>query len=155
MSDIYYLLKSGTLSKSSGSIVLKNENETFEIPLENVDMIAAFGNISFTTPALSLLSESKIPVILFSERGWYLTSIFPDNYLQSGYVLKKQVEHSIDSKKKDDLSISICYRCLQKHETSSFKNKVGQIEFLSSQNQFSIINRGINGHRRKYSHRLS
>ncbi|OWP55479.1 MAG: hypothetical protein B2I18_01880 [Cuniculiplasma sp. C_DKE] len=100
MSDIYYLLKSGTLSKYSGSIILKNENETFELPLENVDMIAAFGNITFTTPALSLLSESKIPIILFSERGWYITTIFPDNYLQSGYVLKKQVEHSINLNKR-------------------------------------------------------
>lgn len=96
MSEIFYLLKSGTLSKSSGSIVLKNEVETFEIPLENLDMIAAFGNITFTTPALSLLGESKIPLILFSERGWYITSIFPDTYLQSGYVLKKQLQHSID-----------------------------------------------------------
>lgn len=100
MSDIFYLLKSGTLSKASGSIVLKNETETVEIPLENLDMIAAFGNITFTTPALSLLSDSKIPVILFSERGWYITSIFPDNYLQSGYVLKRQVEHAIDINKR-------------------------------------------------------
>ena len=104
MSDIYYLLKSGTLSKSSGTIVLKNENETFEIPLENVDMIAAFGNITFTTPALSLLSESKIPVVLFSEKGWYIATIFPDNYLQSGYVLKKQVEHSLDLNKRMQLA---------------------------------------------------
>jgi CRISPR-associated protein Cas1 len=100
MSDIFYLLKSGTLSRASGSIILKNEIETVEIPLENVDMIAAFGNITFTTPALSLLSDSKIPLILFSERGWYITSIFPDNYLQSGYVLRRQVEHAIDNTKR-------------------------------------------------------
>lgn len=100
MSEIFYLLKSGTLSKSSGSVILKNESETVEIPLENIDMIACFGNITFTTPALSLLSDNKVPVILFSEKGWYITSIFPDNFLQSGYVLKKQLEHSIDMNKR-------------------------------------------------------
>jgi len=100
MSDIYYLLKSGTLSKSSGALVLKNEFESIEIPTENVDMICVFGNITFTTPAISLLSESKIPVVIFSERGWYISSIFPDNYLQSGYVLMKQAEHVIDNEKR-------------------------------------------------------
>lgn len=100
MSEIYYLLKSGTLSKSSGAIILKNEVETVEIPTENVDMIAVFGNVTFTTPSLSLLSELKIPLILFSERGWYISSIFPENYLQSGYVLRKQLEHAIDPLKR-------------------------------------------------------
>lgn len=100
MSEIFYLLKSGTLSKSSGSLLLKNEVESIEIPLENVDMIAAFGNITFTTPALSLLGQSGIPLILFSEKGWYISSIFPDNYLQSGYVLRKQVEFSNDMEKR-------------------------------------------------------
>lgn len=100
MSDIYYLVKSGTLSKSSGTLVLKNENEKIEIPVENVDMLAVFGNVTFTTPAISLLAEMKIPAVLFSERGFYISSIFPDNYLQSGFVLVKQVEHSMDFSKR-------------------------------------------------------
>ncbi|MGP6206916.1 type I-B CRISPR-associated endonuclease Cas1b [Cuniculiplasma sp. SKW3] len=100
MSDIYYLLKSGTLSKSSGSLTLKNETESFNLPIEDINMLAIFGNVTFTTPAISLLAEMKIPVILFSERGFYISSIFPDNYLESGYVLKKQVEHSLDFSKR-------------------------------------------------------
>ena len=100
MGDIYYLLKSGTLSKSSDSLVLKNEIENIEIPLEAVDTLMVFGNVTFTTPALSLLSEKKIPAILFSERGWYITSLQPENYLQSGVVLAKQVEHYVDYDKR-------------------------------------------------------
>ncbi len=100
MSDIYYLIKSGTLSKSSGSLALKNEVESVNLPIEDINMLAIFGNVTLTTPAISLLAEMKIPVILFSERGYYISSIFPDNYLESGYVLKKQVEHSIDFSKR-------------------------------------------------------
>lgn len=100
MGEAYYLLKSGTLSKSSNSLALKNENENIEIPLEAVDTLMVFGNVTFTTPALSLLSEKKIPAILFSERGWYITSLQPENYLQSGVVLAKQVEHQIDYNKR-------------------------------------------------------
>ncbi|QRF75586.1 CRISPR-associated endonuclease Cas1 [Thermoplasmatales archaeon] len=96
MGETYYLLKSGTLSKSSNSLILKNETENFEIPLEAVDTLMIFGNVTFTTPALSLLSEKNIPAILFSERGWYITSLIPENYLQSGIVLAKQVEHQVD-----------------------------------------------------------
>ena len=100
MVETYYLLKSGTLSKSSNSLILKNEVENFEIPLEAVDSLMIFGNVTFTTPALSLLSEKKIPAILFSERGWYITSFLPENYLQSGIVLAKQVEHQVDYNKR-------------------------------------------------------
>lgn len=100
MGEIYYLLKSGTLSKTSNSLTLKNENENIEIPLEAVDTLMIFGNVTFTTPALSLLSEKKIPAILFSERGWYITSLQPENNLQSGLVLAKQVEHQVDHYKR-------------------------------------------------------
>ena len=100
MGEVYYLLKSGTLSKSSNSLVLKNENEHVEIPLEAVDRLMIFGNVTFTTPALSLLSENSIPIILFSERGWYITSIQPENHLQSGTVLAKQIEHQLNHEKR-------------------------------------------------------
>ena len=100
LGEVYYLLKSGTLSKSSNSLVLKNENENIEIPLEAVDRLMIFGNVTFTTPALSLLSENSIPTILFSERGWYITSIQPENHLQSGTVLAKQLEHHLNHDKR-------------------------------------------------------
>lgn len=100
MGEIYYLLKSGTLSKSSNSLVLKNETETFEIPLEAVDSLMIFGNVTFTSPALSLLSENSIPAILFSERGWYITSILPENHLQSGIVLSKQIQYQLDHERR-------------------------------------------------------
>lgn len=100
MGEVYYLLKSGILSKSSNSLVLKNENEYIEIPLEAVDRLMIFGNVTFTTPALSLLSENSIPTILFSERGWYITSIQPENHLQSGIVLAKQIEYHLNQERR-------------------------------------------------------
>lgn len=104
LGEVYYLLKSGTLSKTSDSLTLKNTNENIEIPLEAVDNLMIFGNVTFTTPALSLLSDKKIHVSLFSERGWYITSIQPENYLQSGVVLSKQVEHYTDPIKRMELA---------------------------------------------------
>lgn len=84
----------------SDSLVLKNEYEKIEIPLEAIDRLMIFGNVTFTTPALSLLSENSIPAILFSERGWYITSVQPENHLQSGWVLAKQLEHYLDHEKR-------------------------------------------------------
>lgn len=100
MGEVYYLLKSGTLSKTSNSLVLKNETETVEIPLEAVDSLMIFGNVTFTSPALSILSENRIPAILFSDRGWYITSILPENHLQSGIVLAKQIQYQSDHEKR-------------------------------------------------------
>ncbi len=92
MGETYYILNSGTLSKLDNSLVFQNVNEKNYIPIENVDEILVYGNVTFTSPALKLLSEKGIPIFLYSEHGWYISSILPENYLLSGYVLSKQAE---------------------------------------------------------------
>ncbi len=92
MGETYYILNSGTLSKLDNSIVFQNINGKNYIPIENIDEILIYGNVTLTSPALRVLSEKGIPIFLYSEHGWYISSIIPENYLISGYVLSKQAQ---------------------------------------------------------------
>ncbi|MGC8656960.1 MAG: type I-B CRISPR-associated endonuclease Cas1b [Thermoplasmata archaeon] len=109
MGDVFYLIKSGILSKESNSLILKNETEKIEIPIETVDSLMIFGNVTFTTPAIKLLSEFKIPTILFTENGWYISSLMPENYLQSGIVLERQVSFRNDPEKRQKIAKKFVY----------------------------------------------
>ncbi len=92
MGETYYILNSGTLSKLDNSIVFQNINGKNYIPIENIDEILIYGNVTLTSPALRVLSEKGIPIFLYSEHGWYISSIIPENYLISGYVLSRQAQ---------------------------------------------------------------
>lgn len=93
MGDVYYILNSGSITKSGDSVLFKNSEMSINIPIETIDELIIQGNVSFTTPVLSLFSSKKIPIFLYSAHGWYITSIYPENYLQSGYVLIHQAQY--------------------------------------------------------------
>ncbi len=90
MDETYYIINSGSLSKKNDSVFFQNENTSFTIPIENIESILIFGNVSFTMPVIKILSDHHIPIFLYSTNGWYISSIMPENYLVSGYVLSKQ-----------------------------------------------------------------
>ena len=93
MGETFYILNSGTLGKSENSLIFQNVNDKIYIPVETVDEILIYGNVTFTSPCLKLLSDKSIPVFLYSEHGWYISSILPEGYLQSGFVLSRQANY--------------------------------------------------------------
>jgi CRISPR-associated protein Cas1 len=90
MGDVFYIINSGSLVKSGDSLNFSNKNESINIPIETVDEIIIFGNVSLTTPVIKLLADKNIPIFLYSRYGWYISSIYPENYLQSGFVVTQQ-----------------------------------------------------------------
>ncbi|MGC8996024.1 MAG: type I-B CRISPR-associated endonuclease Cas1b [Thermoplasmata archaeon] len=88
----FYIFSGSLISKENDSLIIKKKDGEVNLPIEAVDSIFIFGNTTITSPVLNILAKKGIPVILFSFNGNYLTSIFPENYLESGFVLVKQVE---------------------------------------------------------------
>jgi CRISPR-associated protein Cas1 len=129
MGEVYYLISSGTLSKSESSLVLRNENENINIPVETIDTLLLFGNITITTPALRLLSEKKIPVFLYSESGWYITSIYPESYLQSGFFITKQAMFNQDKQKRLNLAKKIVEGAAKNMSKVCLRSKIGKLKY--------------------------
>ncbi len=105
MSRSYYLSKSGCLSRKDNTLYFEHQeidpdNPTIApkavkraIPIEDVDCFYLFGEVDLNTKVLNFLAQHKIPLHIFNYYGYYSGSYYPREYLNSGFLLVKQVEH--------------------------------------------------------------
>lgn len=89
----FYLFSSGRLSRKDFSLAFENEKERKYIPIEDTECIYAFGELDFNSKVINFLSEKNIPVHFFNYYGFYTGTFYPREYLNSGNLLIKQVEH--------------------------------------------------------------
>ena len=139
MGEVYYILNSGAITKSGDSVLFKNSKESINIPIETIDELIIYGNVSFTTPVLALFSTKNIPIFLYSTHGWYISSIYPENYLQSGYVLIHQAEYCNNMELRLKIAKKFVLaagknmrRICQKHNMGSLKLPIKEIEECTS-----------------------
>ena len=70
------------------------------IPLEDIESFYCFGEITFNSKFLNFLSQNQIPLHLFNYYGYYGGSFYPREYLVSGFLIVKQVQHYLDEEKR-------------------------------------------------------
>lgn len=100
----YYLLKSGRLRREENTVYFENEEERKALPLSNINSIYAFGELDLNTKLLIFLSQNKIPIHFFNYYGFYSGSYYPKEYLVSGMLLVRQVEHYINKEKRIEIA---------------------------------------------------
>lgn len=61
----YYILSDGKLTKHENTIYFENKNGKNYIPIEKVDNIYCYGQVSVTSQVLHLLSKKKILLHFF------------------------------------------------------------------------------------------
>ncbi|MEW6735944.1 MAG: CRISPR-associated endonuclease Cas1, partial [Acidobacteriota bacterium] len=105
MARAYYLSKSGRLSRKDNTLYFETqetdptqpeaEPKTVKraIPVEDVDALFIFGEVDLNTKVLNFLAQHKIPAHVFNHYGYYSGSYYPREYLNSGFLIVKQVEH--------------------------------------------------------------
>jgi len=89
----YYIFKSGRLERKQNTLYLETENEKKPIPVEAVNSIYLMGEIDLNTRLLDFLAQKNIVLHNFNYYGYYSGSYYPREYLNSGFLLVKQVEH--------------------------------------------------------------
>jgi CRISPR-associated protein Cas1 len=82
----------GELSSSSG--------ERRPIPVEDVDQLFLFGEVTINTKLLNFLAKRGIPMHIFNYYGFYSGTYYPRETNVSGHLLVKQVEHCMDPAKR-------------------------------------------------------
>lgn len=94
----YYIFKSGEFKRKDNTLYFetKDENGLVDkkiIPIETVNSIFLMGEVELNTKLLDFLSQHKIVLHNFNHYGYYTGSFYPREYLNSGFLLVKQVEH--------------------------------------------------------------
>ena len=91
MKKVIYLYKSGRLLCKDYSLILKDKKDYVNyIPIEQIDTLICFGEISINKHTLSLLNKHNIVILFFNFYGQYIGKFTPKQYLD-GKILINQI----------------------------------------------------------------
>ena len=94
MSRNYYITQPGRLRRKNNTLYLeKVDNSRVPIPIEDIDALYLYGELDLNTKLLSFFAQKQIPFHVFNYYGYYAGSYYPREYLNSGSLLVKQVQH--------------------------------------------------------------
>ena len=98
MKKTYYLYKNGTLKRKDNSLALEGKNDAVDyIPIEQVDMIICFSEVTLNKRVLSLLKQYQICILFYNFYGNYIGRYIPKEY-KDGKILVNQVHAYEDPK---------------------------------------------------------
>lgn len=162
MKRSYYIFNDGELRRKDNTIEFYLEDGGRKtIPIEQVEDLYCFGQLSVNTVLLNYLASYHISIHWFNYYGFYSGTFYPREYLVSGKLLVKQVEHYTDPEKRlvlakafvDGASSNI-YRNLRYYNNrgKDVSKEIEDIDYLRNQIQLkndveSLM--GIEGNIRK------
>ena len=100
----YYILSEGILKRKENTIYFVNEKGKKPIPINKVYSIYAYGQITFSSQVMSLLSKYGVTIHFFNYYGFYSGSYYPRETLLSGDLLVKQADYYLNIQKRLELA---------------------------------------------------
>ena len=100
----YYILSEGILKRKENTIYFVNEKGKKPIPINKVYSIYAYGQITFSSQVMSLLSKNGVPIHFFNYYGFYSGSYYTRETLLSGDLLVKQADYYLNIQKRLELA---------------------------------------------------
>lgn len=105
-----YLFNSGTLKRKDNTLVLENEETGKKyIPIENVNDIKVFSEITLNKRILEFLSQNQIPIYFFNHFGHFSGVFMPNQHHSNGCTILKQAEHYMDNDKRIRIAQKFVY----------------------------------------------
>ncbi|MCY3551918.1 MAG: type I-B CRISPR-associated endonuclease Cas1b [Candidatus Poribacteria bacterium] len=139
MSRNYYITQPGRLRRKDNTLYLEPEEAPrVPIPVEDIDALYLYGELDLNTRLLNFLTQKHIPFHVFNYYGYYAGSYYPREYLNSGSLLVKQVQHYEKSTKRMALAqefvASAVFNMLRilRYHTNRGKDCTTQIESIET-----------------------
>ncbi|MFW0884764.1 type I-B CRISPR-associated endonuclease Cas1b [Candidatus Acidulodesulfobacterium sp. H_13] len=101
MKQSMYIFSNGRLKRKDNTLFFEDADGVRKfIPIENTKEIFAFGEIELNTKVLNFLAQKEIILHYFNYYDYYAGSIYPREHYNSGFMILKQAEFYMDSKKR-------------------------------------------------------
>lgn len=104
MTDNYYITKNGLLIRKENTLYFVNKEMKKAIPINQINSIYLFGNVTITSGAVKFLFKHNISAFIFNKYGYFVGAYYPSDKYLSGRLIVKQVEHYISSDKRSFLA---------------------------------------------------
>ncbi|SHI82165.1 type I-B CRISPR-associated endonuclease Cas1b [Lutispora thermophila] len=102
-----YVFNDGEIRRKDNTILFETETGKKYIPVEEINNIWIFGEVTLNKTFLDFVSQKEICLHFFNYYGYYSGSFYPREHLNSGYVILKQVEHYLDYAKRMEIAREI------------------------------------------------
>lgn len=96
-----YIFSSGEIHRKQNTLYFESrDGKRKYIPVENIEEIYIFGEITINKKLLEFLSQKEIIMHYYSHYGYYMGSFYPREHYNSGHMILKQAEHYLDNEKR-------------------------------------------------------
>ncbi len=96
MKKSIYIFNNGELKRKDNTFYFETEKGKNYLPIENINDIYVFGEVSVTKKFLELMSSKEIIVHFFNYHGYYTGSFYPREHYNSGYMILHQSRCYLD-----------------------------------------------------------
>ena len=106
--ETVYIFSSGELKRKDNIIVLISEDGSKKhIPIENVDEIKVFGEVTLNKRFLEFLTKKQVIVHFFNRNGYYTGTYYPRESNSTGITFLKQAQHYLNPHKRLEIARKI------------------------------------------------
>lgn len=99
MKSIFFVYNSGQLSKKDNSLIFVGKYKSFYIPVEQVDTIIFYGEITFNKRVLQLLNKYQIEAMFYNYYGTFIGKFVPKEYKDGKILVKQALAYNDETKR--------------------------------------------------------
>lgn len=144
----YYIFNDGRIKRKDNTVCFESNDNRKYLPINDIESIYVFGELDFNTKALNFLGQNNVTVHLFNYYGFYTSSLYPREYLPSGFSLVNQVEKYLADSKRLEIAKEFIntasYNILKnlKYYNARRDNKLSDIidKIEKERERFNIVN---------------
>ncbi len=100
MKTNFYITSDGILRRKENTVYFINKDMKKALPVNMINAIYAYGNITFTSGVVSYFAKNGITMHFFNKYGFYEGSLYPRETLLAGDVTIAQAEHYLNPEKR-------------------------------------------------------
>ncbi|MBC7195171.1 MAG: type I-B CRISPR-associated endonuclease Cas1 [Caldisericia bacterium] len=105
MKGTIFVFTNGELKRKQNTIYFEGEGGIKKfIPIENINEIHIFGEVTINKEILEFLSQNEIILHFYNYYGYYVGSFYPREHYNSGFMILKQAEYYLDNSKRLELA---------------------------------------------------
>ena len=128
----YHILQDGVLNKKDYALLFENEQEKHHIPVEVVDQLNVYGEVSMSYSVLRTLGNRNIKVSFFDKYGNLMGNYIPERHHSNAVTMLKQCIVEINEQKDIGKLMLLEARARQKYY-KAFNLILEHTEFTFSQ----------------------
>lgn len=95
----YHILQDGVLNKKDYALLFENEQEKHYIPVEVVDQLNVYGEVSMSYSVLKTLNDKNIKISFYDKYGNLMGNYIPERHHSNAVAMVKQCQLYIDDAK--------------------------------------------------------